>query len=51
MLVDRGHDADIIRKNLKNARRIAIRYNKTAASDRGFIGIASIRLWVCNLSV
>ncbi len=31
---------------LKNARRVATRYDKTAASFIGFVQIASIRLWV-----
>jgi len=31
---------------LKNARRLATRYDKTASSYRGFINIASIRLWI-----
>lgn len=35
---------------LKNARRVATRYDKTAESYLGFIDIASIRLWVRNLS-
>ena len=30
---------------LKNARRLATRYDKTAASYLGFVQIASIRLW------
>ena len=30
---------------LKNARRVATRYDKTAASYLGFIEIASARLW------
>lgn len=36
--------------NLKNARRVAIRYDKTAESFLGFIDITSIRLWVRLLS-
>jgi transposase len=35
---------------LKNARRVATRYDKTAASFLGFIDIVSIRLWVPHLS-
>ncbi len=35
---------------LKNARRVATRYDKTAESFLGFIGIASIRLWMRLLS-
>jgi len=31
---------------LKNARRLATRYDKTAASYLGFIHIVSIRLWM-----
>jgi transposase len=31
---------------LKNARRLATRYDKTADSYRGFIGIVSMRLWL-----
>jgi len=31
---------------LKNARRLATRYDKTASSYLGFINIASIRLWI-----
>ena len=31
---------------LKNARRLATRYDKTAASDLGFIHLISIRLWM-----
>ena len=30
---------------LKNARRVATRYDKTAASFLGFVLVASIRLW------
>ena len=30
---------------LKNSRRLATRYDKTAASYLGFVQIASIRLW------
>ena len=30
----------------KNARRVATRYDKTADSYRGFVQIASIRLWI-----
>ena len=32
-------------KRLKNARRVATRYDKTAASYLGFVPIVSIRLW------
>ncbi len=35
---------------LKNARRIATRYDKTAESFLGFIDITSIRLWLRHLS-
>ncbi|NVK96209.1 MAG: transposase, partial [Ruegeria pomeroyi] len=35
---------------LKNARRVATRYDKTAESYLGFIDIASIRLCVRHLS-
>ena len=35
---------------LKNARRVATRYDKTAESYLGFIDIASIRLWARHLS-
>jgi transposase len=35
---------------LKNSRRIATRYDKTALSFLGFINIASIRLWIKSLS-
>ncbi len=35
---------------LKNARRVATRYNKTAESFLGFIDITSIRLWLRHLS-
>lgn len=35
---------------LKNARRVATRYDKTAASFLGFIDIVSIRMWVRHLS-
>lgn len=35
---------------LKNARRVATRYDKTAESFLGFIDIASIRLWLRHLS-
>jgi transposase len=31
---------------LKNARRLATRYDKTSDSYRGFVTIASIRLWM-----
>ncbi|AMY69048.1 hypothetical protein FALB51S_02724 [Frigidibacter albus] len=31
---------------LKNARRVATRYDKTAESFLGFIDITSIRLWL-----
>jgi transposase len=31
---------------LKNARRVATRYHKTAASFLGFVQITSIRLWI-----
>jgi transposase len=35
---------------LKNARRVATRYDKTAESFLGFIDIVSIRLWLRHLS-
>lgn len=35
---------------LKNARRVATRYDKTAESFPGFIEITSIRVWLRNLS-
>ena len=35
---------------LKNARRVATRYNKTVESYLGFIDVTSIRLWVRHLS-
>ena len=35
---------------LKNARRVATRYDKTAESFLGFIDITSIRIWVRHLS-
>ncbi|WP_227286526.1 IS5 family transposase, partial [Boseongicola sp. H5] len=35
---------------LKNARRVATRYDKTAQSFLGFIDITSIRLWLNHLS-
>jgi transposase len=35
---------------LKNARRVATRYDKTAESFLGFIAITSIRLWLRHLS-
>lgn len=35
---------------LKNARRVATRYDKTAASYLGFIEIISVRLWFRHLS-
>lgn len=35
---------------LKNARRVATRYDKTAESFLGFIDITSIRLWLRQLS-
>ena len=31
---------------LKNSRRLATRYDKTAASFLGFVQVASIRLWI-----
>ena len=37
-------------KKLKNARRVATRYNKTTDSFQGFIDITSIRLWLLHLS-
>ena len=33
---------------LKNARRLATRYDKTAESYLGFIQIVSIKLWMCQ---
>ena len=35
---------------LKNARRVATRYDKTAESFLGFVDIASIRLWLSHVS-
>ncbi len=35
---------------LKNARRVATRFDKTAKSYLGFIDITSIRLWLRRLS-
>ena len=35
---------------LRNARRVATRYDKTAESFLGFIDITSIRLWLRHLS-
>ena len=35
---------------LKNARRVATRYDKTAESFLGFVDITSIRLWTRHLS-
>ncbi|MCV2888119.1 transposase, partial [Ruegeria aquimaris] len=35
---------------LKNARRVATRYDKTMESFLGFIDITSIRLWLRHLS-
>jgi transposase len=35
---------------LKNARRVATRYDKTPGSFLGFIDIASIRLWLRHSS-
>ena len=35
---------------LKNARRVATRYDKTAASYLGFVEIAAARLWFRHLS-
>jgi len=35
---------------LKNARRVATRYDKTAESFLGFIDLTSIRLWLHHLS-
>ena len=35
---------------LKNARRVATRYDKTAESFLGFIDTTSIRLWLGHLS-
>ncbi len=35
---------------LKNARRVATRYDKTAESFLGFVDITSIRLWLRYLS-
>ena len=36
---------------LKNARRVATRYDKTAESFPGFIDITSIRRWLRHLSI
>ena len=35
---------------LKNARRVATRYNKTTESFLGFIDVTSIRLWLRHVS-
>ncbi len=35
---------------LKNARRVATRYDKTAESFLGYIDITSIRIWLRHLS-
>lgn len=35
---------------LKNARRVATRYDKTAESFLGFVDITSVRLWFRHLS-
>ncbi len=35
---------------LKNARRVATRYDKTAESFLGFVDITSVRLWLRHLS-
>ncbi len=35
---------------LKNARRVATRYDKTAASYLGFIELVSVRIWFRHLS-
>ncbi len=35
---------------LKNARRVATRYDKTAESYLGFVDITSIRLWIRHFS-
>lgn len=43
-LVERGFN------KLKNARRVATRYDKTAESFLGFIDITSTRLWIPHLS-
>jgi transposase len=34
---------------LKNAGRLATRYDKTSDSDRGFVTLASIRLWMKHI--
>ncbi|WP_283178810.1 transposase [Gemmobacter sp. 24YEA27] len=36
--------------NLKNSRRLATRYDKTAESFLGFVDVACIRLWLRHLS-
>lgn len=49
----RLHQTDTVERcfnKLKNARRVATRYDKTAESFLGFIDITSIRLWVRLLS-
>ena len=43
-IVERGFNT------LKNSRRLATRYDKTADSFLGFIDIACIRLWLRHLS-
>ncbi len=37
-------------KKLKNARRVAIRHDKSAESSLGFADITSIRPWLCHWS-
>ncbi|WP_308267624.1 transposase [Gluconobacter sp. P1D12_c] len=62
MLADRGYDSDSFRQNLliyrernrierlfnhlKQMRRIATRYDKTALSFMSFLNIAAARLWI-----
>ena len=49
--VDRGlYRVERCFNKLKNARRVATRYDKTAESYLGFVDITSIRLWVRYLS-
>ena len=44
------YECDLWSGKLKNARRVATRYDKTAESFLGFIDITSIRLWIRHLS-
>jgi hypothetical protein len=60
LLADKGYVADAILRNwlspafpierlfnkLKNWRRIATRYDKTAQSYLGFVAVAAVKLWL-----